>query len=173
LRNKQLCRIKYINLDNLNTIDRHDFIIHMLNEWINKNGAEFGMPNGKLIENEHFRLLIGGNESDSPISISCSCGIKIQLGNTRGNISLSNYYKHLKSKKCVIKKKISKQVNDESNEIVDEESSNAEIAQNNSISEDIQCLASTISIDKPTTMSKLYKRTTDQDNNSFSKKKRI
>ncbi|CAF3895676.1 unnamed protein product, partial [Rotaria sp. Silwood1] len=158
---------------NLNTINRHDFIIHMLNEWIKNNAAEFDIRNGKLIENEDFRLSIGGNDSDISTSISCSCGINIQLGSIHGNISLSNYYKHLKSKNCIKKKKISKHVNDKSNEIVEQASSDAERPQNNSISEDIQCLASTVSIDKPATMSKLCKRTTDQDNNSFSKKKRV
>ncbi|CAF4322015.1 unnamed protein product, partial [Rotaria sordida] len=36
----------------------------MLNEWIKNNAAEFDIPNGKLIENEDFRLSIGGNKSD-------------------------------------------------------------------------------------------------------------
>jgi hypothetical protein len=173
LRSKRLFRIKYIDLDNLNTINRHDFIIHTLNECINKNGVEFGIPNGKLIENEHFRLLIGSNESDIPTSVSCSCGINIQLGSIRGNISLGNYYKHLKSKNCIIKKKISKHVNDESNANVDGESFDAERSENTSIIEDIQCLTLASSMDKPTTMNISCKRTTDQDNNNFSKTKRI
>lgn len=157
----------------MSSINRHDLIIHMLNEWINKNGVEFGIPNGELVENEDFRLLIGGNESDIPASISCSCGINIQLGVIRGNISLSNYYKHLKSKWCIRKKKISKHVNGSSSEIVDDESSDDERSENDSTSEDIQCLASASSMNKPTTITKSSKRTTDQDNNHTSKKKRI
>jgi hypothetical protein len=141
-----------------------------LNEWINKQGIKFGIPNVKLTENEDFWLLIGDDETDTPPSISCSCGIKVQLSIIRGSISLSNYYKHLKLKSCIIKKKMLKRINGESTDIADGQSSDAERSQNNSNSEDIQCLTSASSIDEPATISKSNKRTTDQDNNSFSKK---
>ncbi|CAF3040302.1 unnamed protein product [Rotaria sp. Silwood2] len=159
--------------NNSTTINRHDFAIHTLNEWINKQGIKFGIPNVKLTENEDFWLLIGDDETDTPPSISCSCGIKVQLGVIRGSISLSNYYKHLKSKSCIIKKKISKHINGESSKIIDDESSDAETSQNNSKSKDIQCLTSVSTMNEPATISKSNKRTTDQDNNSLSKKKRI
>jgi hypothetical protein len=94
------------------------------------------------------------------------------LGIIRGSISLSNY-KHLKSKSCIIKKKISKQINGESTEIIDGVSSNAETSQNYSNSKDIQCLTLVSSMNEPATISKSNKRTNDQDNNSLSKKTRI
>ncbi|CAF2803389.1 unnamed protein product [Rotaria sp. Silwood2] len=125
--------------NNSNIINRCDFIIYTLNEWINKHDVEFGIPNMKLIENEDFRLLMDDDESDKLVSISCSCGINVQLGIIRGNISLSNYYKHLKSKSCIIKKKMLKRINGESTDIADGQSSDAERSQNNSNSEDICC----------------------------------
>lgn len=127
----------------------------------------------KLVENQDFRLLIGDDETGTPPTILCSCRIKVHLGIIRGSISLSNYYKHLRSKSCVIKKKILKHTNDESTEIVDDESSNDGTSQNYSNSKDIQCLTLASSIDKPATISKSNKRTNDQDNNSLSKKIRI
>ncbi|CAF2994095.1 unnamed protein product [Rotaria sp. Silwood2] len=159
--------------NNSSTTNRHDFVIHTLNEWINKQGIKYGIQKVKLIENEDFRLFINDDETDTLPSISCSCGIKVQLGIIRGSISLSNYYKHLKSKSCIIKKKISKHINGESSKIIDDESSDAETSQNNSNSKDIQCLTSVSSMNEPATISKSNKRTTDQDNNSLSKKKRI
>ena len=173
LRNKYLFRIKYVYLDPSNSIDRRDFLINTLDEWIKRYGTEIGIPNGKLIENEDFQLSILGNESDASTSISCSCGINVQLVYIRGNISLSNYYKHLKSKSCIIKRKMSKRISGELNETFDEQSSNVDGSQNNSISDGLDSLASTISIDKPAPISKSFNRTIDQDNNTFSRKKRI
>ena len=173
LRNKYLFRIKYVYLDPSNSINRRDFLINTLDEWIIKHGTEIGIPNGKLIENEDFQLSILGNESDASTSISCSCGINVKLVYIRGNISLSNYYKHLKSKSCIMKRKMSKRISGELNETFDEQSSNVDGSQNNSISDGIDSLASTISIDKPAPITKSFKRTIDQDNNTFSRKKRI
>ncbi len=61
----------------MNSTDHYDFIIHVLNEWFDKNSQEFNLQNGKLIENEDFRLLIGLNRSSEEACISCSCGIKM------------------------------------------------------------------------------------------------
>jgi hypothetical protein len=130
-----------------------------LNEWINKNGDDFGIPNGKLIENEDFRLSISCNESCKAATTSCSCGINIQLGSFRGNFSLSNFYKHLKSKKRATKKKrISGSVdNDESNEIVNQTSIDSETLQSGSTIEHIQPLTSTITTDSPVLINKSCK----------------
>ncbi|CAF4613301.1 unnamed protein product [Rotaria sp. Silwood2] len=108
----------------LNNLNHHDFIIHMLNEWYDKNRCSMNISNEKLIENEDFQVFISFNGLSEEACISCSCGIKVQLSQVRENFSMSNYYKHLKSKRCMMikKKKITTcNINDDSNTIDDQE----------------------------------------------------
>ena len=153
----------------------HDLIIDALNEWIKENGHEFDIPNEKLIEDEDFRLYINRNELSQAASIACSCGIKIQLGVVHGNFSLCNYYKHLKSKKCIKKKKkMSRAANsNESYETIDEGSVNKENRKINSTIDYVQPLTSTMTIDSPASSNQSGKRTITQHDNSVLKKQRI
>lgn len=169
-------KIIYVDLDSSKTIDHHLFLIDMLNEWTSKNGSEIGITNGRLIESKDFDLLICGKGSSSTASISCSCGIKVQLSNYRENFSLSNYYKHLKSKTCILKrKKISKQINEnESNNMINTHSSDSGIFQDESIVTDEEHLTFSSPMNSPVTMNQSSKRTTAQDfNDNRSKRKRI
>ena len=97
--------IKYLNLGLVNKLNHHGFIIRMLNKWFDKNRRVMNIPNGKLIENEDFQLLFIFNGSSEEACISCSCGVKVQLTKLRQNFQLGNYYKHLKSKSCIMMKK--------------------------------------------------------------------
>ena len=63
------------------------------------------VPTGKLVENEDFQLLLVFNGSSEEACVSCSCGIKVQLTKRAENFSLSNFYKHMKSKTCAMIKK--------------------------------------------------------------------
>lgn len=109
-------------------MDHRNFIISALNEWCGKN---LKLNNKTLIENEDFKLLHTQGPSEG-ICIICSCHIKVHLTRVRQHFSLSNYYKHLKSKKCaMIKKKKIINVNDnQSNINSDHDSSDDETSEN-------------------------------------------
>lgn len=157
----------------MNKVNHHDFVIHTLNEWFDKNCSKMNIPNGKLIENEDFKLLFVFNESSEQACISCSCGVKVQLTKLGENFSLSNYYKHVKSKSCIMmkKKRISNSnTNDESIVTVDQESFDDEASENNSIANQTQ--SSVSSITTTSYIDKLLKRSTISENNSLSKKQR-
>jgi len=160
----------------MNSTDHHDFIIQILNEWFDKNSQEFNLQNGKLIENEDFRLLTGLNGSSEEACISCSCGIKIHLTKNRGKFSLSNYYKHLKSNNCTMMKKkktISFNTNQESSVMDDQESSDTEVPQNNSVGNYSQSSASSITFDKNSNANKSLKRSIFSQKNDSLQAKRI
>ena len=63
------------------------------------------ISHGTLIENTDFTLSLVCNDAIEEANFSCSCGTKVQLGKYRNTFSLSNYYKHLKSKACTTMKK--------------------------------------------------------------------
>lgn len=63
------------------------------------------ISHGTLIENTDFTLSLVCNDAIEEANFSCSCGTKVQLGKYRNTFSLSNYYKHLKSKACTMMKK--------------------------------------------------------------------
>ena len=59
----------------------------------------------RLIDNEDYRVSISLDRSREQAVITCSCGVKVRLTKDRSTFSLSNYYKHLKSKSCAMMKK--------------------------------------------------------------------
>ncbi|CAF4590015.1 unnamed protein product, partial [Rotaria sp. Silwood2] len=114
----------------MNEINHHDFIIRTLNEWFEKHYMELNIRNTSLIENEDFKILFITNGSSEEACILCSCRAKVHLTKFRQNFSLSNYYKHMKSKSCtMIKKKkiINCTTDDQSNIDDDHDSSDDEI----------------------------------------------
>lgn len=156
-------------------MDHYDFIIDMLNEWLNKHSEELNIPDGKLIEKEDFQLSINSNGSSEDACISCSCGIKIRLTKNRGRFSLSNYYKHIKSKKCSMMKKkktINSQANDKLNVVDDDESFDIEIPQNNYIVKHSQSSASSITFNRNDNSNKPLKRSITYQSNDLSNTKR-
>ncbi|CAF4684069.1 unnamed protein product, partial [Rotaria sp. Silwood2] len=116
--------------DVMNEINHHDFIIRTLNEWFEKHYMELNITNTSLIDNEDFKILFITNGSSEEACILCSCRAKVHLTKFRQNFSLSNYYKHMKSKSCtMIKKKkiINCTTDDQSNIDEDYDSSDDEI----------------------------------------------
>ena len=95
----------YLNLDVMNKLSHHDFIIRTLNEWCEKHHLEPNIKNTPLMENEDFKILFITNGSSEEACILCSCRAKVHLTKLRQNFSLSNYYKHMKSKSCIMIKK--------------------------------------------------------------------
>ncbi|CAF1087941.1 unnamed protein product [Adineta steineri] len=85
----------------MNILNHHGVLIHMLNEWFERNFRTIYILNGNLIENEDYKLLIAFNGTSEEACITCFCGVKVRLTRVRENFSLSNYYKHLKTKSCV------------------------------------------------------------------------
>ena len=57
---------------------------------------------GKLVENEDFRFDVVSDES---AILTCFCGVRVKLTKDRSSFSLSNIYKHFKSKRCALMKK--------------------------------------------------------------------
>ena len=109
----------------VNKPTHHASITETLSEWFRRNRHSLNAPTADLIEGEDFRLLLTYNGSSEEACISCSCGIRVQLTRLRETFSLSNYYKHLKSKHCTMmkikKKAVDSIVNDESDATDDEE----------------------------------------------------
>ncbi|CAF1648742.1 unnamed protein product [Rotaria magnacalcarata] len=153
--------IKCYNLDCTNELNHHDSIINMLNEWIQKNCHAMNMANSKLIENQDFQLAIVSNGSSPEASICCSCGVKVQLTRVRYKFSLSNFYKHIKSKNCIMmkKKKITSDDADEPNSLDEYELTDDTTSQAVSINELTQGSASSITIGHTVGTVKSLKRT--------------
>jgi len=118
--------------------NHRDFIIRQLDEWYNKNQSSINLPNGNFIENVDFKLTIILDQSAEDARMTCSCGVRVQLGKERRNFSLSNFYKHIKSSRCtMIKNKranvSSKVDNDEEDDFdADNESVQEETSENDS-----------------------------------------
>jgi len=85
--------------------DHREFVISTLNQWFEKYSSVMRISHGTLIENTDFTLSLVCNDAIEEANFSCSCGTKVQLGKYRNTFSLSNYYKHLKSKACTMMKK--------------------------------------------------------------------
>jgi hypothetical protein len=147
----------------------------MLNEWFKKTSHAMNILNANLIENEDYKLLIAFNGTSEEACITCSCGVKVHLAKIRDNFCLSNYYKHLKTKSCVMmkKKKLASSHNNESNVIDDQESIDDEPSQTISNTNDIRPVASTITFDTVVNTNKSSKRSTISPNKGLSKRQRL
>jgi hypothetical protein len=100
-----------LSLDFTSALTPHDHIILTINDWLERNHEALKISNGKFIENEDFRLNI---VSDGLATLICSCGVRVKLTKDRSTFSLSNVYKHLRSKRCAtMKKKRVRSPNDE------------------------------------------------------------
>ncbi|CAF3726224.1 unnamed protein product [Rotaria socialis] len=62
----------------------------MLSEWFDKYCQTINVSVGALTENEDFQLFIVSNGTDEEASISCSCGIKVQLTKNHHTFSLND-----------------------------------------------------------------------------------
>ncbi|CAF3392085.1 unnamed protein product [Rotaria socialis] len=62
----------------------------MLSEWFDKYCQTINVSVGALTENEDFQLFIVSNGTDEEASISCSCGIKVQLTKNHHTFSLNS-----------------------------------------------------------------------------------
>lgn len=128
--------------------------------------------NGKLMENQDFKLILVSNNLTEEAYFKCSCGVKVQLTKLRDTFSLSNYYKHLKSKSCTMmqKKKVpDNHDNDESIVTIDHESFDNE-ASENSVSNQTQ--SSTVSTGTTGYIDRLLRRSTISEN-VVSKRRRV
>ncbi|CAF2756206.1 unnamed protein product [Rotaria sp. Silwood2] len=88
--------------DETNELKHRDFITRALDDWFNKNKANFNLSNEKFVENVDYKLTLVLNQASEEAFISCSCGVRVNLGKERRHFSLSNYYKHIKSTKCTM-----------------------------------------------------------------------
>ncbi|CAF1092484.1 unnamed protein product, partial [Adineta steineri] len=158
----------------MNILNHHGVLIHMLNEWFERNFRTIYILNGNLIENEDYKLLIAFNGTSEEACITCFCGVKVRLTRVRENFSLSNYYKHLKTKSCVMmkKKKITSSPNNDSNIIDDDELIDDETPATISNINHIQPSASSITFDTVDNANKSSKRSTISPNKGSSKKQR-
>jgi hypothetical protein len=84
----------------MNERNHWDFILRQLDDWISKNQAALSVPNTRFVENNDFKLMIKLHHLSDEARMTCSCGIRIQLGKERRNFSLSNFCKHIKSARC-------------------------------------------------------------------------
>ena len=103
----------------------HASIIETLSDWFRRKRHSLNASTADLIEGQDYRLLLTFNGSTEEACISCSCAVRVQLSRLRETFSLSNYYKHLKSKHCTMmkikKKAVDSIINDESDATDDEE----------------------------------------------------
>lgn len=144
----------------MNENDHRDFIISTLNEWFEKYSSIKKISDGKLIEHMDFTLSLVCNDVIEEANFSCSCGIKVYLAKYRNTFSLSNYYKHLKSKACtMMKKKITpdNHVNNQSTSSINQESFDDELSQNSSLNRTQSSITSTSTT---TYIDRLLKRST-------------
>ncbi|CAM4825553.1 unnamed protein product [Rotaria magnacalcarata] len=74
--------------DSINKLNHYSSMISMLNEWFDKYCQTINVSVGALTENEDFQLFIVSNGTDKEASISCSCGIKVQLTKNHHTFSL-------------------------------------------------------------------------------------
>ncbi|CAF3458826.1 unnamed protein product [Rotaria socialis] len=76
--------------DSINKLNHYSSMISMLSEWFDKYCQTINVSVGALTENEDFQLFIVSNGTDEEASISCSCGIKVQLTKNHQTFSLND-----------------------------------------------------------------------------------
>ncbi|CAF3165353.1 unnamed protein product [Rotaria socialis] len=161
--------------DSMNKLNHYSSIISMMNEWFEKYCETINVSAGTLTEKEDFQLFIVSNGTDEEASISCSCGIKVQLTKNHHTFSLSNYYKHVKSKSCMMmknKKKNNSNAYNEPNTIDEQECLDDERSQDISMTETIQSSDSSIAIDNTVDIVQSSKRSIGVHNTGVQKKQR-
>lgn len=159
----------------MNESEYRDFIVRILNEWYEKNYREINSSKDRLIENEDYQLLVSANPPYDQVSITCSCKVKVQLAKVRGNICLSNYYKHLKSKSCLMmkKKSINFNVSNDSNTTDPHERLDDETSIDISMKEATSFASSSTQIDSAIDTVQSLKRSISQRNKIVAKRQRL
>ncbi|CAF1021655.1 unnamed protein product [Didymodactylos carnosus] len=110
--------------DNVKTIDhRRKRIISTLKEWIEKNKKKRGDNNFSLAESIDYNVNVTV-DPDTAI-IRCGCGVKSTLQLACGNYRVFNYYRHLKTRKCIMmKSKCSHTTEEENDDLMDQTEEN-------------------------------------------------
>ncbi|CAF4715224.1 unnamed protein product, partial [Rotaria sp. Silwood2] len=118
-------------INKTNELKHRDFIIRTLDDWFNKNRVNFNLSNEKFVKNVDYKLTLVLNQASEEAFISCSCGVRVNLGKERRHVSLSNYYKHIKSTKCIMahnrRKSMANNRSNEENESLQEQISQSDV----------------------------------------------
>ena len=112
----------------MNELQHRTFLKTSLDEWINKNKSNLNLSHENLIEDTDYKLILLFNQASQEAFITCSCGVRINLPKERQHFSLSNYYKHIKTKRCTMMKNKKKIISNDTNS-EDIESSQEEISE--------------------------------------------
>jgi hypothetical protein len=132
--------------------------------------------NGQLVENEDFLISFVSNGSAQQASVSCSCGVRVNLPRAGERYSCSNYYKHIKTTGCLMMKRkrtAEEDVNRPSNTIDNSEPVNEEQSQGDSTILRIPSSNSSITISATTRIDKPVKRSKISSEQNTSKRRRI
>ena len=117
------------------------------------------ISSGKLIENKDFKIFLGSNKS---ATLLCSCGVRINLTKDRSTFFLSNFYKHIKSKRCVMMKKKKSNCQNDSQDIdsngdheIDENESSQNPSTSNLALSSVSTTASAIIVNTPESLKRV------------------
>ena len=82
----------------INVVDHRSSIIQAIDEWCLRHGNELNIPGLKLIDGCDYFLSLPSYGSDF-VHIRCACRASAKLLRQGSHFQLSNYYRHLKTKK--------------------------------------------------------------------------
>ncbi|CAF1210152.1 unnamed protein product [Rotaria sordida] len=80
----------------IEAIDHHSFIIQSIDEWCLKHADEVGISDLKLVEGTDYVVTL----SSGFAHIRCGCHRSARLPKQGRNFQLSNFYRHLKVRRC-------------------------------------------------------------------------
>ncbi|CAF3887901.1 unnamed protein product [Rotaria sp. Silwood1] len=80
----------------IENIDHHSFIIQSINEWCLKHADEIGISDLKLVEGTDYVVTLSSGFGH----IRCSCRGSARLPKQGRSFQLSNFYRHLKGRRC-------------------------------------------------------------------------
>ncbi|CAF3624956.1 unnamed protein product [Rotaria sp. Silwood1] len=101
--------------DQMNQKKHYDFLTQALDDWLLRNKLKLNLSNDKFMEGTDYKLSLFLNQGSEEAIILCSCGVRTNLAKERINFSLSNYYKHIKTSKCLMMKKKRKSISTNTN----------------------------------------------------------
>ena len=84
--------------------DHRSFILQTLDDWFGRHRHALNLPTATFVVEKDFQVALAFNGASDEARIICSCGARVQLTKMREHFSLSNYYKHVKSKSCTMMK---------------------------------------------------------------------
>ena len=88
----------------MNELKHYTFLKTSLDEWLHKNQSKLNLSNENLIEGIDHTFTLLFNQVSQEAFISCACGVRINLPKEREHFSLSNYYEHIKTTRCIMMK---------------------------------------------------------------------